>query len=285
MDVDTRRPGFATAAGSRGRAPSPALAGDDVVDLGRNLLRFDTATGELAGISHAGRAIPLRGPRLAAWQRAADTRGFVPAAAASKLLSFELMPASSPGIVARARYDGALREVTWRVRGDDLVVKYRIELPGDVDIAGIRFDFPEDQVTGKRWVGAGPYRVWNNRQGGTTFGVHQTRYSRSTPGVSYAYPEFEGFFGEWRWLEMQTRAGRVLIRNESNVPWFGLYRPQPGEKPVIDLPDVGWAFLHAIPGIGTKFDRPELLGPQSRPTHLPAVIEGEIALSLPREAT
>jgi hypothetical protein len=103
--------------------------------------------------------------------------------------------------------------------------------------------------------------------------------------VSYAYPEFEGFFGEWRWLEMRTRAGRLLFRNESEVPWFGLYRPEPGEKPVIELPDVGWAFLHAIPAIGTKFDRAELLGPQSRPTRLPAVIEGEIALSLPREAT
>jgi hypothetical protein len=115
-----------------------------------------------------------------------------------------------------------------------------------------------------------------------TFGLHDTPYSRSIPGVSYAYPEFEGYFGSWRWLEMQTRAGPVLIRNGSDVPWFGLYRPQPGEKPVIDLPDVGWAFLHAIPAIGTKFDRAEVLGPQSQPSRLPTVVQGEIVLTFAR---
>jgi hypothetical protein len=270
------------ASASQARPSVPALSGDGVVDVGRDRLRFDTATGELDGISRGGRAVPLRGPRLAAWLRSPDTRGFAAVASASKFVSLELMPADAPDVVARARYDGALREVTWRMRGDEIVVKYRIELSGDVDIAGIRFDFPEDQVKGKRWVGAGPYRVWKNRQDGTTFGLHDTNYSRSTPGVSYAYPEFEGFFGDWRWLEMKIPAGRMLIRNESGIPWFGLYRPQPGDKPVIDLPDVGWAFLHAIPAIGTKFDRPEFLGPQSQASRLPAFVEGEIALSFPR---
>jgi hypothetical protein len=269
-------------AAARASLHTPELAGDDTVDAGRDLLRFDAGTGELREIEHGGRIIPLRGPRIAAWRRTADSRGFTPAAPGSKLLSLELVPANARGVIARARYDGPLREVTWRQRGDEILVSYRIELPGDYDIAGIQFDFPEDQVTGKRWVGAGPYRVWKNRQEGVTFGLHETPYSRSTPGVSYSYPEFDGFFGSWRWLEMQTRTGRVVVRNESNVPWFGLYRPQPGEKPVIDLPDVGWAFLHAVPAIGTKFDRAETLGPQSQATRLPAVIDSEIGFSLAR---
>jgi hypothetical protein len=261
----------------------PSLAGDDIVDTGRHLLRFDIASGALINLHDSGtnRDIPLRGPRLIAWNRDAQTRGFVDAAGQSTLKSLELAP-GEPGLIARARYDGPLREVEWRLRGREIFVRYRIELPGAFDMAGIRFDFPETQVTGKRWVGAGPYRVWNNRRDGVTFGLHETAWSRSIPGVSYAYPEPEGFFGAWRWLQMRTRAGDVLLRNSSNVPWFGLYRPEPGEKPVIELPDVGWAFLHAIPAIGTKFDRAELLGPQSQPTSLPAVIEGEIALSIPR---
>jgi hypothetical protein len=224
--------------------------------------------------------LPLRGPRLTAWRRHPETRGFVEAAGISTLRALTLAPGN--GVIARATYDGPLREVTWRKVGAEIRIRYRLELPGELDLAGMRFDFPEDRVLGKRWVGEGPHRVWKNRDVGTTFGVHETAYSRSTPGVSYEYPEFEGFFGGWRWLEMRTRGGRVLIRNESNVPWFGLYRPQPGEKPVIDLPDVGWSFLHAIPAIGTKFDRPETLGPQSQPTRLPAIVEGEIALSFPR---
>jgi hypothetical protein len=260
----------------------PSRAGDETIDTGHELLRFDSANGELLEIHIGDRILPLRGPRLAAWLRHPDTRGFSPAGGASALRAFEMLPPNEPDVMARASYDGALREVTWRRRGRDIVVSYRIELTGDIDIAGIRFDFPEDQVTAKRWVGAGPYRVWKNRQEGVTFGLHEASYSRSTPGVSYEYPEFEGFFGDWRWLEMQTRAGRVLIRNGSNVPWFGLYRPQPGEKPVIDLPDVGWSFLHAIPAIGTKFDRAEVLGPQSMPSRLPAVRQGEIVLTFAR---
>jgi hypothetical protein len=263
-------------------AGKPLRAGDQTVDTGRELLRFDSASGELVEIRAGDRILPLRGPRLAAWLRHPDTRGFSPTGGASTLRSFEILPPTEPDVIARARYEGALREVTWRRRGSELAVSYRIELAGDVDIAGIRFDFPEDQIAGKRWVGAGPYRVWKNRQEGVQLGLHETPYSRSTPGVSYEYPEFDGFFGSWRWLEMRTRAGRVLIRNGSDVPWFGLYRPQPGEKPVIDLPDVGWSFLHAIPPIGTKFDRAEWLGPQSQPTRLPAVVAGEISLSIRR---
>ena len=269
-------------AAQAGRAARAARAGDDTVDTGHELLRFDSTSGELREIRIGNRMLPLRGPRLAAWLRHPETRGFSPAGDASALRTFEMLPSSEPDVIARARYEGALREVTWLRRGRDIVVNYRIELAGEVDIAGIRFDFPEDQVTSKRWVGAGPYRVWKNRQEGVTFGLHETAYTRSTPGVSYAYPEFEGFFGSWRWLEMQTASGRVLIRNGSDVPWFGLYRPQPGEKPVIDLPDVGWSFLHAIPPIGTKFDRAEVLGPQSQTSQLPAVVEGEIVLTFPR---
>jgi hypothetical protein len=259
----------------------PSQAGDDTVDTGHELLRFDSASGELQEIRIGDRILPLRGPRLAAWLRHPETRGFSPAGGSS-LRAFEMLPSSEPDVIARARYEGALREVTWRRRGRDIIVSYRIELAGDVDIAGIRFDFPEDQISAKRWVGAGPYRVWKNRQEGVTFGLHETPYSRSTPGVSYEYPEFEGFFGSWRWLEMQTRAGKVVIRNGSDVPWFGLYRPQPGEKPVIDLPNVGWSFLHAIPPIGTKFDRAEVLGPQSQPSRLPTVVQGEIVLNFSR---
>jgi hypothetical protein len=271
-----KTPSGVTAAGR------PSRAADNIVDTGRELLRFDSASGELVEMRSGDRVLPIHGPRLTAWLRHPDTRGFSPAGGAPALRSFELVPPGEPDVIARARYEGALREVTWSRRGNDVVVNYRIELPGDVDIAGIRFDFPEDQITGKRWVGAGPYRVWKNRQEGVKFGLHETPYSRSTPGVSYEYPEFEGFFGAWRWLEMRTRAGRVVIRNGSNVPWFGLYRPQPGEKPVIDLPDVGWSFLHAIPSIGTKFDRAEVLGPQSQPSRLPAVVQGEIVLTFPR---
>jgi hypothetical protein len=252
----------------------------NVVTSGPYALEFDPATGGVLRIKTKGRAIPLSGPRLAAWQRQAKTRSFEPVAGAQTLRTLELAPSEEPGVLARARYDGGLREVTWRIHADELVVGYELAYEGMADIYGVQFDYPEKSVRGKRWVGAGPYRIWKNRLGGTTFGLHQANYSRGTPGETYEYPEFEGFFGAWDWLEVQTREANVLIRNGSAIPFFGLYRPTPGEKPILELPDLGWSFLHAVPPIGTKFALPEVLGPESQPTQLSGVIHGELSLSI-----
>lgn len=272
----------------RGAArPAPASSSAQVarverrgesVSSGPYSLEFDPATGMLARLTVRGRTIPLSGPHLAAWQRAPKLRSFVDVAGKSTLRKLELAPGD--GTLARAEYDGALREVSWKIQGDELVVRYRIAHEGPADILGVSFDYPEGSVLAKRWVGAGPYRIWKNRQTGTEFGLHQANYSRSTPGVSYEYPEFEGFFGEWDWLELKTREANVVIRNGSQIPFFGLYQPTPGELPVLELPKLGWSFLHAIPPIGTKFALADVLGPQSQPTQFTGPIEGEVKFAI-----
>jgi hypothetical protein len=241
-------------------------------------LEFDPATGKLVRLIARGRTIPLTGPHLAAWHRAPKLRSFVNIAGDSTLRKLELAPAD--GTLARAEYDGALREVSWKIQGDELVVHYRIVFEGSADILGVSFDYPEESVLAKRWVGAGPYRIWKNRQAGTEFGLHQANYSRSTPGVSYEYPEFEGFFGEWDWLELKTSEANVVIRNGSQIPFFGLYQPTPGAQPILELPKLGWSFLHAIPPIGTKFALADVLGPQSQPTQVTGPIEGEVKFTI-----
>ena len=182
-------------------------------------------------------------------------------------------------MLARAEYDGALRELSWALNGDELVLRYVIDYRGPADVLGLSFDFPEADVVGKRWLGAGPYRVWKNRLAGTQFGLHAANYSRAIPGETYAYPEFHGFFGEWEWVELQSRDGNVMVRNASGVPWFGLYTPPGGEKPVLELPELGWTFLHAIPPIGTKFALPDVLGPESQAAVFNGELRGELAFS------
>ena len=56
--------------------------------------------------------------------------------------------------------------MSWKIRGDELVVSYRIAYEGAADILGVTFDYPEKSVLGKRWSGEGPYRIWKNRLGG-----------------------------------------------------------------------------------------------------------------------
>jgi hypothetical protein len=192
----------------------------------------------------------------------------------------KITPRGEKDVIARVTSSrGTLRSITWRLVGDELRLSYELSASGDVDILGIGFDHPPESVLAKRWLGHGPYRVWKNRMPGTRFGLHEVKNNDPVPGESFEYPEFPGFFRDWRWLEMQTRDARVLFRNLSGVPFFGLHRPQPGKQPVITLPDLGWSFLHAIPPIGSKFDLPGVLGPQSQPTRIEGVVRGELALS------
>jgi hypothetical protein len=273
----------------RGNAPAapvsepaviPVRSDSQTVTAGDIALEFDAKSGELVRLRRGGLSLSLRGPRATAWLRRPGTRGFDDIAGTPALSGLELAPADAPGVLARVVYDGLLRNVTWKMHDGQLAMQYELAFEGKADILGVRFDPVGAGVTAKRWVGAGPYRIWNNRQAGTEFGLHTTPYSLSVPGETYHYPEFEGFFGEWRWLQMRTLSARVAIRNRGNAPFFGLYRPAPGEKPVIELPDMGWSFLHAIPSIGTKFASPDVLGPQSQPRQFSGIIRGELVFDL-----
>jgi hypothetical protein len=261
-------------------AQRPVVRKGPIVEGGGYQLKFDLATGRLLQLTNGGTTLPLSGPRLAAWQREPKSRTFRDVAGTSKLLRLQLAPPNEPATLARAEYDGNLREVAWKLRNGELVFEYRIDWNDSADILGVQFDFPEELVTGKRWVGAGPYRIWKNRQAGTVFGLHATNYSRSIPGETYLYPEFEGYFGAWDWLAMDTRNATVTFRNAGAIPFFGLYRPTPVDKPLLELPDVGWSFLNAVPPIGTKFALPDLLGPLSQPAQFNGTIRGELGLSV-----
>jgi hypothetical protein len=235
--------------------------------------------GTLVSLRHGNVEMPMAGPRAFAWIR--DQRGFRPIHTAGKLRRLELAPRDDVNALARVSYrGGTLQSVTWRVDAGKLWLSYEQAAGLDADIFGIRFDAPQTDVVSKRWIGAGPYRVWKNRMAGPTMGLHEVSYNDPVPGESFTYPEFPGFFADWRWLEMRTRHGSIWFENRREVPFFGLHRPQPGKQPVIDLPDLGWSFLHAIPPIGSKFDLPATLGPQSQVTRLDGVVRGDIAISL-----
>jgi hypothetical protein len=238
------------------------------------------ADGRLTHLRRHDLDLPLAGPTVTGWLR--DGRAFKPLdAMQSTLKRLTLAPPREPHVLARAEYTGGgLRSLTWRIAGDELRLSYELDYSGDADIFGIRFE--PVAVRGKRWAGQGPYRIWKNRLQGNEFGLYELPWSNPVPGETFDYPEFPGFFGEWRWLTLYTEAplARVVFRNLSGIPFFGLYRPEAGKQPVIDVPDLGWSFLHAIPPIGSKFDLAETLGPQSQRTAVHGIQRGEIAVRL-----
>jgi hypothetical protein len=235
-----------------------------IVESGPYSLTFDNETGVLKQVRRGTRVYPLSdGPRPIVYRR--KQREFEAVAELGKLRSFEIADAQAAPLIATATYDGVLQKVSWSRSGDGFLLSYQLAYEGTADIFGVQFALPEDAVKSKRWVGHGPYRVWQNRLKGGVFDLHETAYNDATPGEAYAYPEFKGYFGAWRWLELTTSAGRIIIENASAVPHFGLYRPRGGTQPVLALPDVGVSFLSVIPAMGTKFQEPGTLGPQSQP--------------------
>lgn len=256
--------------------------GDDVVvSVGRNAVRFSKKTGRLAGLERDARQISLaNGPRLAAYRRA--ERAFEPIdSGPGKLLSFETKHEGEAVVIA-ARYAGMLRDVRWTISPDgDVALDYTLSGPGAVDILGVEFDYPEEKMKSKEWLGRGPSRVWQNRLRGVQLGRWDTAYNDAIPGTSWEYPEFKGWFSEWRWMAFTTTEGRFAFLNGSGQPYVGVYAPRDGKNnPVLVLPRLGLGVYQAITGIGTKNSLPSNLGPQGQPQNLTGDVKGALVIRL-----
>lgn len=141
----------------------------------------------------------------------------------------------------------------------------------DLDFLGIGFDVNELKIEGVRWIGDGPYRVWQNRRKGVEFGIWEKAYNDTQTGFSYdslIYPEFKGYHANLYALKLQMEGPDVIVRSETPGLYFNLFQPtypensSPGVKPPFPESDI--SFLYAIPGIGTKFKRADEMGPQSQ---------------------
>lgn len=171
----------------------------------------------------------------------------------------------------RAKFEGDLKEVSWSIRNDGwLICNYKYTATSTQDVFGVVFDYPENLVKKKRWLGDGPFRVWKNRLRGVTFGEWANDYNNTITGHSgWEYPEFKGCFSNVRWLQLETTEGLITVVPE-NIPFVQVLTPeQPPDnligKTKVNLPQCGLGFLHAIPPIGTKFKPAAASGPQSQP--------------------
>ncbi|ADV49762.1 Beta-galactosidase [Cellulophaga algicola DSM 14237] len=162
------------------------------------------------------------------------------------------------------------------------VIKWTIHSNGLLDLAvdfkgkrvikgykGITFSFPESEVSGMKWLGDGPYRVWRNRMKGTQFKVWENDYNNTITGeTEYVYPEFKGFFSSLYWVKVKGKNdnGFTVYCNSENTFLRMLTPENPSEDPnkrvSIEYPEGDISFVKNIPGIGTKFQEPDTMGPQ-----------------------
>ena len=151
---------------------------------------------------------------------------------------------------------------------------------GVVDLMGVKFDYPEENVLSKRWLGDGPYRVWQNRVHGPQYGVWENDYNDPIPGESFTYPEFKGYFAHVSWMNLRTKQGVITIENETPDSYIGVYEPRDGRDHLLyTLPKTGISVMKVIPPVRNKVNTTDLIGPSSQAKWVDGPQNGRIVLS------
>jgi hypothetical protein len=266
--------------------------GELVVTAGPLSLRFDRATGELAGVGQGARTFALgHGPRFVAARRGDRTLDGTVSCGLAKGIDrvYGDVSGQSPllrigarrdgeAVIVEAEYGGPLRRARWTIGGDGAVrLDYEYAYEGIVELMGIAFDYPEANVQSLRWLGRGPYRVWQNRLHGTTLDVWENAYNDPVPGESFSYPEFKGYFRDWRWARFETTEGVITVGNDAPGGFLGVFTPRDGRDALLyTLPPTGIAALDVIPAVRNKVNATDLVGPSSQPQRVSGARRGTL---------
>ena len=135
---------------------------------------FNKANGNLVEVKNGSKIIPL-------------SDGPLPVGMKMLFCSANLKMQGDTAIYT-VKYKGAADSIVWRMAPDGLlgmdalVLNYRAKNKFDgvyfdrpVLNFGFSFSFPEKNISGMRWLGKGPYRVWKNRIEGTNYMGHRTK--------------------------------------------------------------------------------------------------------------
>ena len=249
-----------------------------VVKHGNRQYTFSKTTGYLMGVSVDGKKLSFgNGPRFVAAKRADrsqdgffnhdDKQAFQKKTEYTEYADqgvFAGFTLNDSTLVGNYQH-GSLEKVTWRFLNDGgLYMDVRSNFFGVVDLMGICFDYPEQMVKSKTWVGKGPYRVWQNRMEGPQYGLWQNDYNDPIPGESWEYPEFKGYFSNVSWIKFDTTEGQFGIEG-LNLK-VGVYTPRDGRDHILyNLPETGIAILNTIPAVRNKVNTTDLNGPSAQP--------------------
>ena len=184
-------------------------------------------------------------------------------------------------LILTANYKlGNLDKAQWTIHPDGMAtLDYTYNFSGVVDLMGICFDYPEGQVLSKRWLGAGPYRVWQNRIHGTQYDIWENDYNDPIPGETFTYPEFKGYFGSVSWMSIRTKEGTISLTNETPDSYIGVYQPRDGrDRLLYTLPESGISVLNVIPPVRNKVNSTDLCGPSSQPKWVDGPQTGRLVL-------
>lgn len=242
---------------------------------------FSKETGLLLEVKKGNKIIPLNnGPIILNQKDKIEKIALVPSEDKVEINVVYEKTKYSPGWSTVKEY--ASDVIKWTIHANgllDLNVKFKgyRNLKG---FRGITFSFPEDQVAGMKWLGDGPYRVWRNRMKGTRYQVWENDYNNTITGQSgFIYPEFKGFFSSLTWSKLKGKNDNGFnVYCRTPHTYLRMLTPEKSEEDNRkkgkdktrlnpDFPEGDISFVMNIPGIGTKFQNSDSMGPQGNSEH------------------
>ena len=227
-----------------------------MVKVGKLSYKFAKKDGMLTSVSNKGKNIPLvDGPLFVSRDKDVES------------VSSQQENDGSVSIITI--YNEDADSVIWNIQKNGLLdLKVAYKPAGKAPFAGITFSFPEDNVSGIKWMGQGPYRVWKNRMQDNDFAVWEKQNNNTITGYSgFEYPEFKGYHADLYWAEIKGKnSPGFKVYAKSNDIFLRLLtpeQPEDGRTTIMKFPSGNISFLHGINAIGTKFKGAGSLGPQS----------------------
>lgn len=134
----------------------------------------------------------------------------------------------------------------------------------------------------KRWLGEGPWRIWQNRTQGGVLDVYAIDKKVNIPGQVYNGPEFEGCFAPWNWAVFYLNDYlNVGFQNKTNVT-LGVLNPVNGFDPKMatwHYPEKeGFFFFDHISAVGSKWKDARVFGPDAQPGEIDGQIKGSVSM-------
>ena len=282
---------------NRMRKPRPTYS-NGTVTADNTTLTFSTEDGTLRSVSVNGKSLQFgNGPKFFAYRRA--DRSFDqfynhddPEAEKKKTTYTEYADqgtfdgittaeGDNDTLIVTANYKlGSLQKAEWHIAPNGNVrLVYKYVFNGVVDLMGVKFDFPEEYMLRKQWLGCGPYRVWQNRLHGPQLGVWANEYNDPVPGETFLYPEFKGYFAGVQWMKLESKLGKVTLQPGTDRDYIGVYQPRDGRDQLLyTLPETGISIMQVIPGVRNKVNTTDLNGPSALPVWARGEYTGEVRL-------
>jgi len=243
--------------GSSGTVPTMTQDGQTIrLTSGSVKVEIDRQTGLLASVSNASGRLPFsKGPLLVEGAYAVDT-----------VTTARSDSSCMVNVTTRGKHAFGWRWTMYHSGWLELTYSYSQR--GNWDAMGITFSLPDSTVQQVDLLADGPYRVWKNRQQGGQFGWWLKTYNNGVTGERWEYPEFKGYYRNFYAARLQTTGGSFRVISASEDLYLRLLTPQPpratNDNTSPYFPPGNLSFLHGISAIGTKFQKPETIGPQGQ---------------------